>query len=101
MKKNITILILCVVIINFISCDTLTRKTIRISVDRHPTLIIENQTGHPVTVTAPARLNIANGAMTQFQPIETNRNIDVTYIIGQIQFTEQVTWNSGNCQLKR
>jgi hypothetical protein len=94
--KKITTFFILVMLISFVSCDTITHFTVRVSVDRNPTLIIENQTGHPVLVTAPVPLSIANGERTQFQPTETNRSIDVAYRIGQIQFTEQVTMNNAD-----
>jgi len=65
-------------------------------VDRDPTLTIVNATGHQITLIAPASTNLANGARTQLQPTETNRNINVTYRIGQIQFTEQVTMSNAD-----
>jgi hypothetical protein len=60
-------------------------------VNRDPTLIIVNQTGHPVVITSPISSNITNGARTQFQPAETQGTINVTYRIGQVEFTEQAT----------
>lgn len=90
MKKIVTIFIL-VLLFSIVSCDTLTHYTNRITVDRNPTLIIVNQTGYPVVVTAPASLSINNGARNQFQPTETNQTINVTYRVGQVEFTEQVT----------
>jgi hypothetical protein len=89
MKKNYRFFIL-IMLIGFVSCDTVTHYAVRVSVDKNPTLIIINQTGYPVVVTAPVPSNINNGERTQFQPTETNRSIGVTYSIGQIQFTEQV-----------
>jgi hypothetical protein len=68
----------------------------RVSVERNPTLIIENQTGFPAVITAPVSSNINNGARTLFQPTETVGNINVTYRIGQIPFTEQVTMNNAD-----
>ena len=92
--KKITAFFALIILISLTSCDTITRYTTVVSVDRHPTLIITNQTGHPVVVTAPISTSINNGARTQYQPSETNRNINVTYTINQIPFTEQVTWNN-------
>jgi len=95
MKKIITFFIL-IISISFMSCDTTTYYTMRVSVDRNPTLIIENRTGHQVGVTSPVSLNINNGASSQFQPVETRGIINVTYRIGQIQFTEQVTMDNAD-----
>lgn len=96
MKKNLLFLLIVFTIISLISCDTLVKKTIRVSVDRDPALTIENQTGYPVVVTAPLSANINIGARTLFQPSESNRTIDVTYRIGQIPFTEQVIWSNAD-----
>ncbi|MCL2243621.1 MAG: hypothetical protein FWC03_04040 [Treponema sp.] len=93
MKKIISFFYI-VMLISLVSCDTLTKYTVRISVDRHPTLIIVNQTGHPVVVTAPLSSNINRDTSIQFQPTEINGIINVNYIIEQFEFTEQVTMNN-------
>ena len=95
MKKN-AIFIFLLILLCLTSCDTVTYYTIKVSLDRHPTLTVINQTGHPVAVTAPVSANINNGARTQYQPHETNQNINVTYTINRISFTEQVTWNNAD-----
>jgi len=59
--------------------------------DRLPMLIVVNQTGYPLTLISPVKNSISNNGKTQFQPMEMNRSIDVTYSIGQAQYTEQVT----------
>jgi hypothetical protein len=59
--------------------------------DRLPMLFVVNQTGYTVTLTSPVQNSIPNQGRTQFQPMEMNRSIDVTYKIGQAQYTEQVT----------
>ena len=84
MKKIITYFIV-IMLISFVSCDTLTRYTVRVSVDRNPTLIIVNQTGYLVYLTIPVSKTINNGARIEFQPTETNRDIDVFYRIEQFQ----------------
>jgi len=94
--KKIPSSFILIILISFVSCDTVTHYTIKVSVDRNPTLIIKNQTGHPVVVTAPVSLNINNGASTQFQPVETRGTINVTYRIGQIQFSEQATMDNAD-----
>jgi len=94
--KKITYFFILVILLSFASCDTITHYTLKVSVDKNPTLIIENRTGHPVVVTAPVSLNINNGASTQFQPDETKGTINVVYRIGQIQFTEQVTMDNAD-----
>jgi len=94
--KKITTFFILVVLLGFVSCDTVTHYTMKVSVDRNPTLIIENQTGLPVVVTAPVSSNLNNGARTQFQPVETRGTINVTYRIGQIQFTEQATMDNAD-----
>jgi len=94
--KKITTFFILVLLLGFVSCDTTTHYIMRVSVDRNPTLIIENRTGFPVTVTAPVSSSITNGARTQFQPVETRGTIDVTYRIGQIQFTEQATMDNAD-----
>jgi len=93
MKKNTTFFLL-VTLLSFVSCDTTTHYIMRVSVDRNPTLIIQNRTGYPVVVTAPVSLNINNEASTQFQPTETRGTINVTYSIGRVQFTEQATMDN-------
>jgi len=94
--KKIIIPFLLVMSISFISCDTVTHYTTRVSVDRNPTLTIINQTGHQVAVTAPLSRNIDNLARTQFQPADANRSIDVIYRIRQSHFTEQITMNNAD-----
>ena len=92
--KNITAffaLFALIIVISLTSCDTITKYTVNVAVDKHPTLTIVNQTGYPVVVTAPASVNLNNEARTQYQPADTNRSINVTYTINQIPFTEQVT----------
>jgi hypothetical protein len=59
--------------------------------DRLPMLFVVNQTGYEVTLIAPVQDSINNQGRTQFQPMEMNRSIDVTYKIGQAQYSEQVT----------
>ncbi|WP_461255337.1 hypothetical protein [Treponema sp. R80B11-R83G3] len=94
--KKLTAFFIFVILISFVSCDTVTHYTLKVSVDRNPTLIIENRTGYPVIVNAPVSSNITNGASTQFQPTETRGTINVTYRIGPIQFTEQATMNNAD-----
>jgi len=91
--KKITVFSILVLLFCFVSCDTITHYTVKVSVDRNPVLTIVNQTGHPIVVTAPVSSNISNGENTLFQPNETNQRINVTYRIGQIEFSEQVTMN--------
>jgi len=98
MKKIATLFILAI-LISFVSCDTVTHYTMRVPVDRNPTLIIENRTGYEIAVTVPVSTNITNGASTLFQPTETSGTIDVTYRIGQVQFTEQVTMDNADVTL--
>jgi len=88
--KKITSFFILIILISFVSCDTVTYYTMRISVTRNPTLIIENRTGYPIVLTAPISSSINNGASTQLQPTETRGTINVTYRVGKIQFTEQV-----------
>jgi len=95
MKKSITFFIL-VMLISFVSCNTVSRYTIRVSVDRLPALTIVNQTGHSVVVTAPVASDLNNGGRTYFQPVETNQSINVVYRIGQFEFTEQATMNNAD-----
>ena len=61
--------------------------------DRLPMLFVVNQTGYAVTLIAPVQnpINNGNGGRIQFQPMEINRSIDVTYRIAQATYTEQVT----------
>ena len=99
MVKITTTVVLIFVSLGLISCDTIERKTITVSVDRHPTLVIVNQTGHPVTITAPVSSSLAVGGQALFQPPETNRSIDVSYTIGGIEFTEQVTMENADATI--
>jgi len=94
--KKISVFSILVLLFCFVSCDTITHYTIRVSVDKNPTLTIVNQTGYPVVVTAPISSNIDNRASTQFQPTETNQNFDITYRIGQIEFTEKAAMNDAD-----
>ena len=94
--KKITIAFLLIIMIGLTSCDTFTKYTVNVSVDRHPTLTILNQTGHPVVITTPVSSSINNEARIYYQPSETNRSINVTYTISRISFTEQVTWNNAD-----
>ncbi|MDR2717316.1 MAG: hypothetical protein LBB89_04540 [Treponema sp.] len=59
--------------------------------DRLPMLFVVNQTGYPLTLIAPIEVPINSQGRTQFQPMEMNRSINVTYRIGQATYTEQVT----------
>jgi len=95
MKKGVAFFVLGMVI-SFVSCDTVSRYTIKVSVDRLPALTIVNQTGHPVAVTAPVARNLNNGERTLFQPVGTNQSINVVYRIGQVVFTEQTTMNNAD-----
>jgi len=92
--RKITTLFILVFLLSFISCDTVVHYTIRVSVDKNPTLTIINQTGYQVAVTAPLSTSINHGIRTQYQPREANQNMNVTYTINRIPFTEQVTWNN-------
>jgi hypothetical protein len=92
MKKHVFFIL--AILISFVSCDTLTRYTISVSVDRDPILTIENRTGYPVEITTPVSGGIENGAKTQYQPPETRGTINVTYKIGRMHFTERVTMNN-------
>ena len=94
MKKNITISFILIILFCLVSCDTITHFTNRVSVDRNPVLTILNQTGFPVTVTAPVSKNIINGGSIFYQPTVTNQNINVTYTIYRIPFAEQIEWNN-------
>lgn len=94
--KKIAVFLTFAILLSFVSCDTTSHYTLKVSVDREPVLTVENKTGYPVVVTAPVSLNMNNEAITQFQPTETNRSINVTYRIGQIEFTEQVTMNNAD-----
>jgi len=58
--------------------------------DRLPMLYVVNQTGYALNLIAPVKQSIADKGRAQFQPREMNRSIDVTYTIGQAQYTEQV-----------
>jgi hypothetical protein len=89
--KKITAFFIVGIVLSFVSCDTITHYTMKVSVDRNPTLTIENRTGHPVVVITPLSSDIGIGARTEFQPAETSGTINVAYRIGQVQFTEQVT----------
>jgi len=94
MKKLYLLFISAIVFFSIISCDTITSYKLNVTLDRQPVLTIINQTGHTVTLTAPLSSSINNGARTQLQPADANRFIEVTYRIGQIQFSEQVTMNN-------
>jgi len=98
MIKITTALLLIFVSFGFMACDTIERKTITVSVDRHPVLTIVNQTGHPVTITAPLSSTVAVGSQTSIQPTDTTQ-IDVTYTIEGIPFTEQVAMNNADATI--
>jgi len=59
--------------------------------DRLPMLYVVNQTGYALNLIAPVKQSVADKGRAQFQPMEMNRSVDVTYTIGQAQYTEQVT----------
>jgi hypothetical protein len=59
--------------------------------DRLPILFVVNQTGYAVTLITPIQNSINDKGRIQFQPMEMNRSIDVTYRISQATYTEQVT----------
>jgi PBP1b-binding outer membrane lipoprotein LpoB len=94
--KKITAFFILVILLSFVSCDTVTHYTMKVSVDKNPALIIENRTGYPVVVTAPVPSNINVGATAQIQPAETRGTITVSYMIGRVPFTEQVTMNNAD-----
>jgi hypothetical protein len=56
---------------------------------RPPSLIVVNQTGYQITVTAPVSNTIANGERIQFLPQVLNRSIAINYTIGLMQLSEQ------------
>jgi len=62
---------------------------------RPPSVIIVNNTGHPVNISAPVSQAVNNDARTFFlvNP-DQGRNLTITYSIGQFQFTEQAIWNN-------
>jgi hypothetical protein len=64
--------------------------------DRLPMLFVVNQTGYALSLTAPIQRDIADKGRTQFQPMEMNRSINVTYRIGQAQYTEQITMGNAD-----
>jgi len=92
--KIITTFFILVMLFSLISCDTVTHYTLKVSVERLPTLTIINQTGHLIVVTTPISINMNNGTRTQFQPGDTNRSFNINYTINRIQFTEQVIVNN-------
>ncbi|MCL2833224.1 MAG: hypothetical protein FWD78_08645 [Treponema sp.] len=98
MIKKIFIIcsIFSIILINLTSCDTLTRYTAHVSVDRNLILVISNQTGYTVSLTAPVYLNIDNGSSTQLQPADTNGSIDINYSIESVKFTEQMSMNNAD-----
>jgi len=90
MKKITTVLILVLMAICLISCDTFSRRTISVSVDRHPILTLENQTGFPIQLTSPLSTNINHGAITRFYPSPGGGQVNVSYVIGGYSFNSQV-----------
>ena len=97
--KNSIFILLVIIVISLISCDTLTKYTVRVSVDKHPTLTIVNQTGYPVVVTAPLSINLNNETRIQYHLPDTIQNIDVAYMINQFPFAEQVTMNDADATI--
>jgi len=89
MKKITIALILILMMISLISCDTLIRKTATVSVDRHPILTVENQTGFPILISSPVSGGINYGDITRFQP--PGYQVDIVYSIGGYSFRQQVT----------
>jgi hypothetical protein len=92
MKKHAFFIL--VILISFVSCDTLTRYTIGVSVDREPVLTIINRTGYDVDLDSPVSGKIKKGETTQCQPPETRGIITVAYKIGLMYFTERVTMDN-------
>ena len=95
MKKLFTALTLTFVVGILASCalDTMIRRTATVSVDRHPFLIIENQTGFPVRLASPATGNLNHGGTTRLQPT-SGELVDIEYFIGGYSFRQQVNVTS-------
>ena len=62
--------------------------------DRLPGINIVNQTGHNTAITAPVEGTLNNEGRFFWQNTEQRPDITVTYRIGQIEFTEQITMNN-------
>lgn len=64
--------------------------------DRVPRLNIINQTGYPITVTSPVsqQTPVKNEARTFWQNLNQIQSVRVTYTVGQMQYSEQVTMNN-------
>lgn len=64
--------------------------------DRHPTLTMENKTGIPIRITAPAAQAVDNGAIIYWSlpELDQNRNIAVNYSVNDYTFTKNVELNA-------
>jgi hypothetical protein len=62
--------------------------------DRLPGLIIVNQTGYGVSITAPVNQIVSDGNTTFWQNLDQIHNVTVTYRISHTQYTEQVTMDN-------
>jgi len=59
---------------------------------RPPLLFMKNQTGFPITINAPSQgVMVNNGDETFWLNDNQTQNITVTYRVGTVQYTEQVT----------
>ena len=94
MKKITTAFIPVIMVMGLIACNTFTQKTIRVSVDRHPTLTIENKTGLPIRISHPVQGAVNHGAATRYQIPSLDGNsslVNVEYFIGDYSFRREVT----------
>ena len=64
--------------------------------DRHPILSMQNKTGIPIRITAPAAQAVNNGATAiwSLPELDQNRNITVNYSVNDYTFTKNVELNA-------
>jgi len=65
---------------------------------RPPGVTVVNNTGHPIVVTSPFQQSLANGARG-FHLMPNRTTNPVTYMVGGVQFSEQLTINDDDITL--
>jgi hypothetical protein len=64
--------------------------------DRHPVLVMQNQTGFPIRIATPVTQAVNNGAAANWSlpELNQNRNITVNYSVNDFTFTKNVNLNA-------
>jgi len=97
MKKSLLFFTTAFLLVGLVSCDTLRRYTITVSLDRHPVLTIVNATGLPIFLSSPVPGSLDHGARATFSIPSLDadaRQVNVEYHIGLFPFGSQITVTS-------